>query len=68
MLKNDTDEIQKIIFEKFRKAAATKFYDGAGIGLAIIKRQIELLGGKISLCSKLGKGSKFVVTLPLKRC
>ena len=63
-----SDEDQKIIFEKFRKAAATKFYDGAGIGLAIIKRQIELLGGKISLCSKLGKGSKFVVTLPLKRC
>lgn len=61
---------QKIIFEKFRKAAnmGDKIYDGAGIGLAIIKKQIGMLNGTISLQSKLGVGSKFTVTIPITRC
>lgn len=61
---------QKIIFEKFRKAAnmGHKIYDGAGIGLAIIKKQIGMLNGTIQLESKLGVGSKFTVTIPITRC
>ena len=65
-----SQEDQKIIFEKFRKAAnmGTKIYDGAGIGLAIIKKQIGMLNGNIKLESKLGVGSKFTVTIPITRC
>ncbi|MBR6179527.1 MAG: response regulator [Bacteroidales bacterium] len=65
-----SQEDQKIIFEKFRKAAnmGQKIYDGAGIGLAIIKKQIGMLNGNIQLESKLGVGSKFTVTIPITRC
>lgn len=61
---------QKIIFEKFRKAAnmGNKIYDGAGIGLAIIKKQIDMLNGTIQLESKVGAGSKFTVRIPITRC
>lgn len=59
---------QIVIFEKFRKGATSEFYNGAGVGLAIIKKQIELLNGKISLQSQLGKGSTFTVVLPVKLC
>ena len=45
-----------------------KIYDGAGIGLAIIKKQIGMLNGTIQLESKLGVGSKFTVTIPITRC
>jgi len=65
-----SQEDQKIIFEKFRKAAhlGQKIYDGAGIGLAIIKKQIGMLNGTIQLESKLGIGSKFTVKIPITRC
>lgn len=65
-----SQEDQKIIFEKFRKAAnmGQKIYDGAGIGLAIIKKQIGMLNGTIQLESELGVGSKFTVTIPITRC
>ena len=65
-----SQEDQKIIFEKFRKAAnmGKKIYDGAGIGLAIIKKQIDMLNGTIQLESKVGVGSKFTVEIPINRC
>ncbi len=40
--------------------------EGTGIGLYIIKRIVENLGGKIGVESKVGEGSKFSVWLPLK--
>ncbi len=40
-------------------------HEGSGLGLSISKRYIELLGGEIVVTSKKGKGSKFVVHLPL---
>lgn len=65
-----SQEDQKIIFKKFRKAAhlGQKIYDGAGIGLAIIKKQIGMLNGTIQLESKLGIGSKFTVKIPITQC
>ncbi len=61
-----TEEKQKIIFDEFIQAeeGSTKSYGGAGLGLAISKRYVEMLGGKISLKSKLRSGSKFKVLLP----
>jgi signal transduction histidine kinase/CheY-like chemotaxis protein/HAMP domain-containing protein len=61
-----SDENQKIIFEEFKQAeeGSTKTYSGAGLGLAISKRYIEMLGGTISVKSKTGAGTKFKVGLP----
>jgi signal transduction histidine kinase/CheY-like chemotaxis protein len=61
-----SDENQKIIFEEFKQAdeGSTKTYSGAGLGLAISKRYVEMLGGNISIKSKLGAGSKLKVVLP----
>jgi len=59
---------QKIIFEKFTQADAsmTRKYGGTGLGLAISKNLAEILGGEISLKSRLGKGSEFIISLPLE--
>jgi PAS domain S-box-containing protein len=56
-----------IIFERFRQAEETlsKNYGGAGLGLAISKSLVELMGGRIWVNSEPGKGSKFTFTLPV---
>jgi signal transduction histidine kinase/DNA-binding response OmpR family regulator/HAMP domain-containing protein len=62
------DQAQKIIFEEFRQidGSTTRKYGGTGLGLAICKRIIDMLGGTISVKSKLGEGSNFFFTIPLK--
>lgn len=61
-------ESQKIIFERFSQAEKelSKKVGGLGLGLSIAKENAELLGGKISLISKIGEGASFYVTLPYK--
>lgn len=61
---------QKTIFEQFVQAdnSITRKYGGTGLGLSITKNLIELMNGKITLHSTVGKGSTFVVTLPLETC
>ncbi|MBN1184357.1 MAG: response regulator [Bacteroidales bacterium] len=58
---------QEKIFERFAQAdnSIHSHYGGAGLGLAISKQLIELMGGKISLVSEPGTGSTFKVTLPV---
>lgn len=55
-----------IIFERFGQVDSklTRQAEGTGIGLSLVKMLVELLGGTISLDSKLGYGSTFSVLLP----
>lgn len=56
------------IFEPFRQLenSYTKRYAGTGLGLAITKKQIEMLGGQITVSSVERKGSLFSVVFPVK--
>ena len=59
-------EDQAVIFEEFRQVEgpAGTTQEGTGLGLAITKRLVEQQGGRISLESEFGKGSRFTFTLP----
>jgi PAS domain S-box-containing protein len=61
-------ERQEAIFDRFIQADITneKAHQGAGLGLAITKAYVEMLGGKIWVESEEDKGSTFYFTLPYK--
>lgn len=63
-----SDKIE-MIFDRFYQVdnTETREGEGTGIGLSHTKELIKLMGGKISVKSKLGKGSQFVVSLPIRR-
>ena len=52
------------LFDRFYRVAGTREIDGFGLGLFIVKRFVELLGGSIGVHSELGRGTRFVVTIP----
>lgn len=62
------EELHNFIFERFRQAdlSSTRQYGGNGLGLAIAKEFVALMGGEIHLSSKLGRGSTFYVNIPYK--
>ena len=60
-------EAQSRIFEQFTQAdsSTTARFGGTGLGLAIVKKLTEAMNGKISMESKFGEGSEFVVEFPV---
>ncbi|PCJ03976.1 MAG: hypothetical protein COB16_19820 [Rhodobacteraceae bacterium] len=60
-------ESQSRIFEQFTQAnsSTTTRFGGTGLGLAIVKKLTEAMNGKISMVSKFGEGSEFVVEFPV---
>jgi len=59
------DQHEKV-FERFHQVSESHKEVGTGIGLALVKELASLLGGTIAVKSEVGKGSEFVVTLPLE--
>lgn len=59
-------EEQDKVFEAFYRSPHTRRIKGAGLGLTIVKKAVELYRGEIELKSKLGLGTTFSITLPLQ--
>lgn len=53
----------KTIFEIFGRINPDTFYEGTGIGLAIVRKAAERMGGSVGVTSELGKGSRFWISL-----
>ena len=60
------NDYQKDIFDRFTQGTAlpTNHMSGSGIGLSLVKSLMILHGGDVSLESKLGKGSNFILKFP----
>ena len=54
------------LFERFVQVdkSLTRNHEGSGIGLSIVKALVELHGGTISVTSKEGEGSEFIIYIP----
>lgn len=58
---------QKYMFTRFFRAGNVTNIQGTGLGLTIVKRYVDLLGGEIRFESEPEKGTSFFVTIPIKR-
>lgn len=61
-----TAEIQKHIFEKFYQGDTSRKADGNGLGLALVKRIVDLCRGSVSVESAPSEGATFFISLPKK--
>jgi len=57
-----------VIFKRFHQVdmSLTREYEGSGIGLSLVKALVEMQGGTISVESEYGKGSEFIIKLPIR--
>jgi signal transduction histidine kinase len=57
------------IFKRFVQVdkSFTRSHEGSGIGLSLVKELVEMHGGNIAVESEYGRGSKFMITLPVKQ-
>ena len=55
------------IFQMFQTLVPRDKFESTGIGLTVVKKIVELYGGEVWLQSQVGKGSKFIFTLPRKK-
>jgi PAS domain S-box-containing protein len=64
-----SEDLQAIIFEPFRQASEgySRTFEGTGLGLTLVKKFTDLMGGSIILKSKPGEGSTFRLTLPISK-
>jgi signal transduction histidine kinase len=58
--------VQEVVFERFRQATSfvTREHGGTGLGLALVREFIKLMGGQLHLSSQLGLGSYFEFSIP----
>jgi len=63
-----TPEQSRNVFDPFTQAdvTTTRKYGGTGLGLAIVSRFCDLMGGTVSVDSRIGEGSRFTVRLPVQ--
>jgi signal transduction histidine kinase/DNA-binding response OmpR family regulator len=63
-----SEEFQKTIFEAFtrEKTSTVSGIQGTGLGMAITKSIVDMMGGVVTVHSEEGKGSEFIVNLPCK--
>ena len=63
-----SEEFQSRIFDEFSQEndGARTSYKGTGLGMAIAKKYVDLMGGKIEVSSRQGVGSTFTVEIPLR--
>jgi len=61
------EDKKELVFERFRQVdkSFTRNCEGSGIGLSLVKSLVEMHGGKVEVISQEGKGSEFIVRLPI---
>jgi signal transduction histidine kinase len=59
-------QVQEIVFERFRQATSfvTREHGGTGLGLALVREFVKLMGGELTLSSQLGEGAYFEFSIP----
>lgn len=60
-----SEDIQKHIFEKFYQGDTSRMTEGNGLGMALVKRIVDLCKGTVTIDSKPEKGATVTVTLPI---
>ena len=59
------DNTQKHVFDKFYQGDKSRFTEGNGLGLSLVKRILELSNGHATIDSTLGKGTRIIISLPV---